>query len=155
MCFHWCWIWFLSSLPLETMLYVLWGKALTLPKFPVTFSIWNSRYTRASWTCWDFPTKNLECLQKDAQAQIVLVTRSDRRKALWFEKSLLGIEETPWVIKLARELGRIFKGTLVIYNQGTGNCRRIPSCGSATRCLKITGVLGSKWARKVSKLMNL
>lgn len=46
-----------------------------------------------------------------------------------FEKSLLGIGETPWVVKLARELERFFKDTLVVYNQARGNYRRIPAVG--------------------------
>lgn len=155
MCFHCCWVWFLSSLHLETVLYVLLGKAFPLAMFPITVSMWNSRVTRTSWPCWDSPTKSLECLQQEAQGQIILVTRTDKRKALWFKKSLLDIGETSWVSNWLRELGRFFKDTLVVYNQGTGNYRRIPSCGSAVRCLEITGVLGSEWACKVRKLMNL
>lgn len=119
-CFHCCWVWFLSPIPLETVLYVLWGKALPLAKFPITFSMWNSTHTGASWPCWDSPTERLEGPQQDAQAQIVLVIRADRRKALCFEKSLLGIRETLGVFRLASELGRFFKDTLIVYNQAQG-----------------------------------
>lgn len=110
----------LVSFPTPSRDCVLWGKALPLAKFPITFSMWNSTHTGASWPCWDSPTERLEGPQQDAQAQIVLVIRADRRKALCFEKSLLGIRETLGVFRLASELGRFFKDTLIVYNQAQG-----------------------------------
>lgn len=58
-----------------------------------------------------------------------MVIRADRRKALCFEKSLLDIRETPGVFRLASELGRFFKDTLIVYNQAQGITGEFPTVG--------------------------
>lgn len=47
---------------------------------------------------------------------MVLVIKVDGRRALCFEKLLLGIQETPWVFRVASELERYFKDTLAVFS---------------------------------------
>lgn len=52
--------------------------------------------------------------------EMVLVVGGDGRRAPRFEKSLLGIRETPWVFRVPGDLERYFKDILVVFTWAWG-----------------------------------
>lgn len=52
--------------------------------------------------------------------EMVLVVGGDGRRAPRFEKSLLGIQETPWVFRVPGDLERYFKDILVVFTWAWG-----------------------------------
>ena len=65
------------------------------------------------------PLRGLSAYNGMYKPEMVLVIRADGR-TLCFEKSLLGIQDTPWVFRVASELERYFKDTLVVFSWAQG-----------------------------------
>lgn len=62
------------------------------------------------------PLRGLNAYNGTPKPEMVLVIGAHGRRALCFEKSLLGIQETPQVFRVASELERYFKDTLVVFS---------------------------------------
>lgn len=66
------------------------------------------------------PLRGLSTYNGLHKPEMVLVIKADGWRALRFEKLLLGIQETPWVFRVASELERYFKDTPAVFSWAQG-----------------------------------